>query len=383
MASIQTRHSDSCKLDWKHLNYPREECTCPRGPTYYVCDPEIPGGKVRVGRNRKTAERKLAKIQTELDEGTYLKVKRVGFSTWADQWIGRLDSLQQSTLDAYRGSMAYAKAYFREKRVDRITATDVSNFNTYLRDDHKLSSTTRHKHVSTLSTCLKSAVAHGFASSNPVPNLPKNERPKKDSGEAGYFENAEIARIVKAMTDGLERAACLLALMTGMRIGEVLGIQRATVDIDAATIRVMRTKTGRVKHDKNRDVDLPAPAVKLLRDWLSKIDLQPADLVFPPPAGSRSAYFSEAELNSFLADAMQRAGVSAIGPNGKKRTFHSLRHTFAKTALEQGVPLTWLRRQLGHSTIAVTDRLYGHWERLERKRMAAKLNKPFSKLDED
>lgn len=74
---------------------------------------------------------------------------------------------------------------------------------------------------------------------------------------------------------------------------------------------------------------------------------------------------------------MERAGVPRIGPTGEKRTFHSLRHTFAKRALENGRQITWLSRHLGQSSLAVTTGVSGHWERAERKREAAMMEGVF------
>jgi hypothetical protein len=60
---------------------------------------------------------------------------------------------------------------------------------------------------------------------------------------------------------------------------------------------------------------------------------------------------------------MVTAEIPREGPTGEKRTFHSLRHTFARVALENGAELTWLSRHLGHSSTMVTDTVYGHWAR--------------------
>jgi integrase len=75
-------------------------------------------------------------------------------------------------------------------------------------------------------------------------------------------------------------------------------------------------------------------------------------------------------LRRELYPAMERAGILRVGPTGGKRTFHSLRHTFAKRGLESGHPITWLSRHLGHSSLAVTSEVHGHWEAAERKREA-------------
>ena len=73
----------------------------------------------------------------------------------------------------------------------------------------------------------------------------------------------------------------------------------------------------------------------------------------------------------------ERAGIPREGPTGEKRTFHSLRHTYAKRALESGRQITWLSRHLGHSTLKVTTDIYGHWERAERRREARQMEGVF------
>jgi integrase len=82
-------------------------------------------------------------------------------------------------------------------------------------------------------------------------------------------------------------------------------------------------------------------------------------------------------LRRQLYPAMVAAGILRVGPTQEKRTFHSLRHTFAKRALERGAQITWLSRHLGHSSLKVTTDIYGHWERAERKLQAAKMEDAF------
>jgi len=74
---------------------------------------------------------------------------------------------------------------------------------------------------------------------------------------------------------------------------------------------------------------------------------------------------------------MKAAGISRVGPTGERRVFHSLRHTYAKRALENGAQITWLSRHLGHSSLKVTSDIYGHWERAERKAQAERLEGVF------
>lgn len=75
---------------------------------------------------------------------------------------------------------------------------------------------------------------------------------------------------------------------------------------------------------------------------------------------------------------MTAAGIPRIGPTGVERTFHSFRHTFAKVALENGRPLAWVSRHLGHSSVAITDGTYGHFERAAQKRQIEALAGAFN-----
>jgi Phage integrase family len=67
---------------------------------------------------------------------------------------------------------------------------------------------------------------------------------------------------------------------------------------------------------------------------------------------------------------MGAAGSDRVGPTGDKRTFHSLRHTFARIAIEHNRPIFWLSKHLGHSSLSVTSNVYGHFEKATRKREA-------------
>jgi integrase len=60
-------------------------------------------------------------------------------------------------------------------------------------------------------------------------------------------------------------------------------------------------------------------------------------------------------------------------PTAALRTFHSLRHSYARIVQERGVELTWLSRQLGHASASFTEQRYGHWGKKARKQQMQKL----------
>jgi integrase len=173
------------------------------------------------------------------------------------------------------------------------------------------------------------------------------------------------------------RSLCLIALKTGMRQGELVALRWQDIDLEQAVIRVRRSYTGgqlgTPKSRERRDVDLITDVVDLLRQL--EVRRSSPDLVFPE--GDEGFLSTQVLLRRHLYPAMVAAKIPRIGPTQEKRTFHSLRHTFAKRALETGAQVTWLSRHLGHSTLKVTTDIYGHWERGERKLQAAKMEGAF------
>jgi len=83
---------------------------------------------------------------------------------------------------------------------------------------------------------------------------------------------------------------------------------------------------------------------------------------------------------SVLYPAMTRAGIARLHDDtGSNRTFHSLRHTYAKIAVEGGAPLAWISKQLGHSNMQITADVYArHLEKAARQAEVAKLEGAFN-----
>ena len=125
-------------------------------------------------------------------------------------------------------------------------------------------------------------------------------------------------------------------------------------------------------------MDLTAEVVELLGQHWAECG-KPADdvLVFSTGSGPIAP---STFCRGILYPAMKRAGVERVGPTGEKRTWHSLRHSYARIALEHEAPIFWLSRQLGHSSVQVTQDVYGHWSRKARKAEVQKLAGAFSGL---
>jgi integrase len=333
------------------------------------------GGKLvreRAGKNRRQAERALTKIQAQVDDGEFRPQLNIRFDAWADRWLVGLER-KPNTVRGYTGTVEMAKNAFGHKVVRRLSTEDVKLFAAALRD-RGMSDSTRAKHVRVLGVCLQSALLHGYAARNPVRELPRGERPRRTRKEAAYFANDELPRLADALGDSAYRVLFLVALKTGMRLGELLGLTWGDVDLMEAVIRVPRSYSdgtlGTPKNHERRDVDVTGDVVELIGEWWGTLG-QPDDGALVFPGETASGYMNQQViLRRELYPALKEAGIARVGPTGEKRTFHSFRHTFAKRALESGRQITWLSRHLGHSSLAVTSEVYGHWERAERRREA-------------
>jgi integrase len=374
MASLQARHSRACVGGRPWTPFARlDGCTCE--PTYYVV---VRDGRRnhadRIGKNRKTAERALRKIGTQVDEGVYRPQQNIRFETWGDKWLDALEQ-KETTVDSYRSTITYAKETFGHTVVRRLGPAHLAELNEAMKE-RKLSASTRAKHLRVLNACLSSAVEHGYAGQ--VPKLPKAERPRPTRKEAAYFENEELPRLFTAIGDeGVYRVLFETALKTGMRLGELSALTWGDVDLVEAVIRVRRSYTdGHLSTPKNherRDVDLTPDLVEALGGWWGELG-RPDDETLVFPGETPGGYLNPTTvLRRELYPAMKRASVPRVGPTGEKRTFHSLRHTYAKLALENGRRITWLSRHLGHSSLKVTTDIYGHFERAERKAEAERM----------
>ena len=165
--------------------------------------------------------------------------------------------------------------------------------------------------------------------------VPRIRLEKEPQGRLRWLTQEEITRLldVSAKSRNKElRAAVIVALNTGLRLGELLGLTWEGVDLSRGVIRLEVTKSGR-----RREVPLNAESY----DGLVSLNPKKSGRIFSTQS-IREAYES-AVTNAKLDDV----------------NFHTLRHTFASWGVMRGVSLKELQELLGHSSVAMTMR-YAH-----------------------
>lgn len=146
-----------------------------------------------------------------------------------------------------------------------------------------------------------------------------------------------------------DRAILELLYATGIRVGELTGLDIDDVDHDRRTLRVLG------KGNKERTVPFGQPAHRALADWLSRGRTHLATDHSGPALflGERGARMGQRQVRSMVEKALEALGdTAARGP-------HALRHTAATHLLDGGADLRTVQELLGHSSLATTQ-LYTH-----------------------
>jgi integrase len=216
------------------------------------------------------------------------------------------------------------------------------------------------------SKALGYAVAKGLLRQN-VASLAEAPRPK--SPEMRYLTKEQAGAFLKAATGDRLEALYVLALATGLRRSEILGLKWEDVDLDAGVLEVRRGLTvspsGGVQIDdpkrfaSRRSIDLGDRTIATLKahrkrqkeEKLAALTWQDDGFVFTTHAGG---YLHPQTLyTAYFKPLRDREGLPPIN-------FHELRHTYATLALRNGVPVDVVSKTLGHKDIATTLRTYAH-----------------------
>lgn len=181
-------------------------------------------------------------------------------------------------------------------------------------------------------------------------HLPKSLRLQKvkvDSLLIKVVQEEHVEKLVRFTPVGWRKArvylAALTVLDTGLRLHEVLALERAKVDMESLLLRVIG------KGSKERIVPFSTELRKLLLRWNRLNEARfPSPYVFPPQYEGAAWSLSNAQRAMY---ALWR-GMGVNPPYG----WHCLRHTFATNYLRQGGDIVRLSKILGHASVTTTER---------------------------
>ena len=256
-------------------------------------------------------------------------------------------------------------AYFSGKAIQTLTGTDIQKYLIYLRTEYKsplgkpLAPKTIRHHYATLANIFSYAMKQEVILKNPMENVdcPKTQRKKVDA-----FTEEQARKFFQCLSECPLDFRCMLSLLitTGIRRGELMGLQWGDIDFEHCTLSINRNITytpasgivvGTPKTGCSiRQIPLMSSVASLLLEFRNSADWNRQDYLFPKdgsPALPRDPNSVTRRVKRF----MKLHDLPDMSP-------HDLRHSCATLLLSNGADVKSVQEILGHSNASTTLNFY-------------------------
>lgn len=338
---------------------------------------------------KKDAEVELAKFVTEVQNGLVIDGKSLKFSEFTEIWKRDYGSkeLAPSTYKRYcRMLETRLLPYFGHFYINKIKPTDIMKFYDLLEKDTQLvrkkgnngsktkkplSGKTILEHHRLLRAMLHKAVYWQLILANPAERVqpPKTRKPKRR-----YYDDEQSKTLVSNLMELTEdqikyKVAILLTLFTGVRLGELMGIEWNDIDFRNGIVCINRSsqylaETGvftKMPKTENsiREIGIPDFVVSLLEEYKLWYDNQ-KELCGELWIDS-NRLFVQADGKPMHPSTISKWFVKYVGQIGLPViNFHGLRHTNASLLVAQNIDIAVISARLGHAQISTTLDFYVH-----------------------
>ena len=338
---------------------------------------------------KKDAEVELAKFVTEVQNGLVIDGKSLKFSEFTEIWKRDYASkeLAPSTYKRYcRMLETRLLPYFGHFYINKIKPTDIMKFYDLLEKDTQLvrkkgnngsktkkplSGKTILEHHRLLRAMLHKAVYWQLIVANPAERVqpPKARKPKRrsydDEQTKILLENLELL----PNEDTKYKVAIILTVFTGVRLGELMGLEWQDVDFKNGIISINRssqyladmgvfTKVPKTE-SSIREIAIPEFIVSLLEEY--KLWYEEQKSIYSELWTNSDRLFVQADGKPMHPSTISKWFVKYVGQIGLPViNFHGLRHTNASLLVAQNVDIAVVSARLGHAQISTTLDFYVH-----------------------
>lgn len=338
---------------------------------------------------KKDAEVELAKFVTEVQNGLVIDGKSLKFSEFTEIWKRDYGSkeLAPSTYKRYcRMLETRLLPYFGHFYINKIKPTDIMKFYDLLEKDTQLvrkkgnngsktkkplSGKTILEHHRLLRAMLHKAVYWQLIVANPAERVqpPKARKPKRrsydDEQTKILLENLELL----SSEDTKYKVAIILTVFTGVRLGELMGLEWPDVDFKNGIISINRssqyladmgvfTKVPKTE-SSIREIAIPEFIISLLEEY--KLWYEEQKSIYGELWMNSDRLFVQADGKPMHPSTISKWFVKYVGQIGLPViNFHGLRHTNASLLVAQNVDIAVVSARLGHAQISTTLDFYVH-----------------------
>ena len=326
-------------------------------------------------KTKKAAELELAKKILEIENGSFINEQTVTFGEYLNHWLDihktkiaeRTHTRYKYFVDLYLtpalGNIPLIK--LKPMQIQKLYADTLESKVRVKKSSKKVSPTTVHHMHGVLHKAMSDAVKWKMLNNNPADSVTPPKRIKKD---CHVPSDIDLQRIISATQGIYLEMPVFVAVSTGARMGEILGLTWQNVDLKKGTIyinqQLMRRRdgtlviTGTKTGYSRRTVEIGASTIKRLKEhkrqqaeWKLKAGevWKGEDYVCTLEDGSP---INPNNIGTMFCRLTKRLKVNS--------SFHDLRHYHATALLKAGINPKIVSERLGHSTVSITLDIYSH-----------------------
>jgi integrase len=319
--------------------------------------------KKRGFKTKKEAELALAEAEIELSRGSYVEPSKLTLHHYMELWFKeRRLRVREST---FENNLYCFNRYIRPLigawRLVDLNPMILQKFTHDLIEKQGLSPASVQKVIHLVNSALKKAVKIKVLRENPMENV---DKPKLNQFRSKVWGVKQINEFLNQAKPSKYYIGFLLALSTGMRKGEILGLQWEDIDFEKGIISVKRTLSNKKFEEPKtksgkRSIHIPKSIVNELLAYRAKYEIEKSK---HGPEWNRSNTVLCSLYGNPIDSASFRKGfrriVTIIGLPMIR--IHDLRHSHATVLICQNVHPKLISERLGHSRIGITMDTYGH-----------------------
>ena len=354
--------------------------------------------KYGTAETKKEAKKLEARLIKDYQKGITIDSSKITLKEHLKEWLKEdCTGLAPRTYASYKMIIEkHLIPALGQLKMNEINTKHIMSYQNYkleegcIKDKGGLSNRTVQYHHRVLSRALKVAARWQIIDNNPCEFVDAPSVRKPDIETLGV---SDLEKLIMTAKGTWFFEILLIAIYTGMRRGEILGLRWKDINFEKEEIKVRQ----QAQHIRNegiilralksdaaiREIEIPSFIIKLLKKIKSdqseiKLSLggkyNDKDLVFCYGDGSpRNPQGVTKKFNKLLEEA----------DINKNYRFHDLRHTFATLALQEGTEMKTLQKILGHSTYSTTADLYTHITDKMKKEAAESISRALKKVNGD
>lgn len=309
------------------------------------------------GKTRTAAVQKLNEMQAQVLGGKSLRRSRVKFLDCAEDWLAeKRGQVKPKTAEGYESVIrVHLRPLFKNVVLDDLQPAKIRHL---LVDEAKsITPRVRENCLTVVRGILEYAVRYKMIAENAAAHV---KVPKHRTRELSILSPEEVVRFLEGAKGDRLYAFYYLAFATGLRKGELIGLQWDEIDLKAGSMRVTRAFDDRRRvlaplktASSRRPLDLGPRTIAVLREHREKMLAQghPHGFVFCTATGSP---FSQSNITKYFRRVLRAAGLPQV-------RFHDVRHSAATLMLLNGTHPKIVSARLGHSKETLALSTYQHY----------------------